>query len=35
MKRTMIALALLATVLLAAEIEIGTTGGPRGFPFGC
>ena len=35
MRKVMITLAALATLLVAAEIEIGTTGPPKGFPFGC
>ncbi len=35
MRKTMITMALLAAVITAADVEIGTTGSPRGFPFGC
>ena len=35
MRRALIVATLLATVLSAADVEIGTTGPPKGFPFGC
>lgn len=35
MKSVMTVLVLFAAVITAADVEIGTTGSPRGFPFGC
>lgn len=35
MRKAIVAIALLTALLSASEVEIGTTGPPKGFPFGC
>lgn len=33
--KILVLIAMLTTALMASEIEIGTAGPPRGYPFGC
>ena len=35
MRKTLVLIAMLTAALMASEIELGTAGPPRGYPFGC